>query len=146
MNAVRGLLLGFAVVVSLTSCGDDFERDSAVAVELEEFRSGDRDGEVLLADLTDFDWDSVYLFTETNRRSDIDRAIGIDHFGDDDSYLAGHSAWLVFIDAGEVALAVVTNNPFLLGLTGHPYGPTTTVVKQGEVLTLSDVSTDPTEP
>ena len=89
--------------------------DSPVAQRLEEFhRAGPQGAERRLEDLTDFQWDTVHLFSEGDSYSEIDANVGTKVFEREGPYIEQGSL-LIFTSEGRLAHAVAIVPPFVNG-------------------------------
>ena len=92
-----------------------YEYDSPLTERLQEFhRSGPHGAERPLAQLTNFDWDTVYLFSEGNTYRHIDTTVGTTVFGRDGRYVEQGSL-LIFTSKGQVVHAVALVPPIIHG-------------------------------
>lgn len=131
---VRGLLL---VVLSctVTSCDGagttdtgsvSVTRDDALEAALR--RASSEGVTIRLADLTDFSWTQVHVFSEGATPQGVREAVG-EQVLDDRYYDAGNL--LIFSTDGEVERAISVVPDLLKAVSGDSYGPDTKLVPLG---------------
>lgn len=111
-------LAALALAALLTGCGGgmDVERgDSALATGLRQLSRDGASG--ALADVTDFPWDTVHVFSEGASAAEVTEAVGRPVLDDAFYYDAGNL--LVFSEGGEATRAVSVV-PDLLVTGGQP--------------------------
>lgn len=97
-------VLGACAIFLLGGCGGSLiESESAISPTIVDFEPDD--DAVLLGEITDFEWDRVYMFESGVRKDSIDERIGAELFGDDEEILIGQGQLLVFVLGDEVAHA-----------------------------------------
>ena len=124
---------------------DPVDRDSTFVEALDQrVDNGDPFDKVPIAELTDFDWTSVYVFDEWSKKSDVDATIGAGLFGSDDEHLFGRGVLVVFMNDDDVAHAAWVNPPpFVAALMAHQYASDAWIsrTEQGNQLVIADTST-----
>lgn len=123
MRAAPHLLIAvllLSVAVLLGGCGSNghnnmsekpYRYDTSVTQRLGEFqRRGPQGAQLRLDQLTDFEWDDVYLFGEGTPYREIDVAVGAALFGRDGRYME-RGPLLVFTSGGQVVHAVALVRP-----------------------------------
>jgi hypothetical protein len=77
-TAIRAILLAAALVVAGTACsgGDRVRVQHDEDLQRDVLRLSQQGGSGRLADLTDFDWDTVYVFSEGASATAIEKAVG----------------------------------------------------------------------
>jgi hypothetical protein len=136
-------LLAFVLCCTVASCGGatdagspDSRSGGTVSVSRDEsleaaLRQASSDGTtVRLAEVTDFSWTDVYVFSEGATPEEVREAVGVPVL-DGRYYDAGNL--LVFCTDGQVDRAVTVVPDMLRASAGTPYGPDTELVPLGSV-------------
>lgn len=110
-----------------TETGVQVEQDDALADALRGL-SGQR-RTAPLAELTDFSWSSVYVFSEGATAEQVEEAVGQPVLDSERYYDAGNL--LVFVSDGAVERAVSVLPDLLVGHVGHGYGDGVRLVPHG---------------
>jgi len=110
-----------------TETGVQVEQDDALADALRGLSGRRRTAP--LADLTDFSWSSVYVFSEGATAEQVEDAVGQPVLESERYYDAGNL--LVFVSDGGVQRAVSVLPDLLVGHVGHGYGTEVRLVPHG---------------
>ena len=99
-----------------------YEYDRPVTKRLRQLsREGPHGATRRLVALTDFTWDTAFLFAEETRHHDIDAAVGTEVFRSDGSYSDNEGSLLIFTLHGRVVHAVSVVPPVFLGGRSRAY-------------------------
>jgi hypothetical protein len=78
---MRSLIVGILFLVIFKSCGpetiDPFSTEGKLVTRINTTCSDSNSCTIRLKDVTDFDWDRVYVFKYTARKSEIEKVIGV---------------------------------------------------------------------
>lgn len=130
--------------------GDSIQADSPVSERYEDFHDSAEVGDsILISDITDFEWDYLYVFGEGDKKSEVDDIIGVDFYGrqlplvgSERIYDAGNL--FIFVAGDEVVHAVsVGPADYTLFEWGHGYDPASATATEvdGGFVQLDDDST-----